>query len=50
MKILSAKRTHVPAYPNAAEPGYYWGKLLNGALTLVASFGAVTALMFILLL
>lgn len=36
------------AYPNAAEPGYFAGKLLDGITAAVTCMGTVTLLMYFL--
>ena len=50
--IRKKKRTSMhrqPArYPNAAAPGYYVDKLIDGILSLVTVMGAVTVLFFLI--
>lgn len=53
MKSITAKhppKVRYPAYPNAADREYYLHKLLDGALVIATSVGAVVALFFLLLL
>lgn len=38
------------AHPNAAEPGYFAGKLLDGITAAVTCMGTVTLLMYFLML
>jgi hypothetical protein len=38
------------AHPNAAEPGYFAGKLLDGITAAVTCMGTVTVLMYFLML
>lgn len=45
----SARRRWHYAYPNAAEPGYFAGKLLDGLTALVTGMGTVTVMIFLLL-
>lgn len=48
---IETKRKRVkPAYPNAADRGYYLHRLLDGLLALATVVGALTALVFLLLL
>ena len=44
----SARRIHRYSYPNAAEPGYFAGRLLDGITALVSGIGCVTLLMYFL--
>lgn len=44
-KVIPFRRRRVPAYPNAAERGYFAHRLLDYALTAATSAGIVTALM-----
>lgn len=47
-------RQHKPnrpqRYPNAAQSGYYFTRLIDGALTAVTSFGALFILFFLITL
>lgn len=36
------------SYPNAAEPGYFAGRLLDGITAVVSVMGTVTLLMYFL--
>lgn len=36
------------AYPNAAEPGYFKGKLLDALTAIVTGMGSVTLLLYLL--
>lgn len=36
------------SYPNAAEPGYFAGRLLDGITAIVTGMGCVTLLMYFL--
>ena len=42
-------RQHYP-YPNAAEPSYFAGKLLDGITAAVTCMGTVTLLMYFLMI
>lgn len=44
----SARPVRRYAYPNAAEPGYFAGKLLDGATAAVTCMGTVTLLLYFL--
>jgi hypothetical protein len=44
----SARRIRRYSYPNAAEPGYFLGKLLDGITALVTGMGAVTLIVYFL--
>ena len=53
MKTITANRQNkvrYPAYPNAADRQYFLRRLLDGALAVVTTVGAVVALVFLLLL
>lgn len=53
MKTIAINRqnkVHYPAYPNAAERGYFWRRVLDGALAVVTAVGAVVVLVFLLML
>lgn len=53
MKTITAKRqnkVHYPAYPNAADRQYFLRKLLDGALAVAITVGAVVVMLFLLLL
>lgn len=43
--VIPFRVSKVPAYPNAAERGYFAHRLLDYALTAATSAGIVTALM-----
>lgn len=43
-------RPAAPAYPNAADRRYYLRKFLDGALAVATAVGAITALVFFILL
>ena len=43
--VIPFRRRRAPAYPNAAERGYFVHRLLDCALTAATSAGIVTALM-----
>ena len=44
----SSRPMHRYAYPNAAEPSYFAGKLLDGITAAVTCMGTVTLLMYLL--
>lgn len=44
----SARRIRRYSYPNAAEPGYFAGRLLDGITAAVTAMGTVTLLMYFL--
>lgn len=46
-KVIPFRRRRAPAYPNAAERGYFAHRLLDYALTAATSAGIITALMCI---
>ena len=46
----SVRNQWQPAYPNAAEPGYFTGKALEILAACVSSLGVVSAMMFLLIL
>ena len=51
MKTITENRQNkvrYPAYPNAADRQYFLHKLLDGALAVVTTVGAVVALVFLL--
>ena len=53
MKSIAINRqskVHYPAYPNAAERGYFWRRILDGALAVATAVGAVVVLIFLLML
>lgn len=50
MKTTELKRIHCPAYPNAADRRITLPKLMDGVLSLVTGIGAVTALVFLIML
>lgn len=53
MKTIAINRPNkvrYPAYPNAAEREYFWHRLLDGALAVATTVGAVVVLLFLLLL
>ena len=53
MKSIAINRqhkVHYPAYPNAAEQGYFWRRILDGALAIATAVGAVVVLVFLLML
>lgn len=53
MKAATAYRCFKPIshpYPNAADRRYFLQKLLDGVLALATAVGALTALVFLLLL
>lgn len=53
MKTITVNRQNkvrYPAYPNAADRQYFLHRLLDGALAVVTTVGAVVALLFLLLL
>ena len=53
MKSIAINRqtkVHYPAYPNAAERGYFLRRLLDGALAVATAVGAVVVLIFLLML
>lgn len=53
MKTLAINRpnkVHYPAYPNAAERGYFLRRILDGILAVAITVGAVVAMLFLLLL
>lgn len=52
MKTATIRRpvTTAPAYPNAASRRYFLRKLIDGALAVATAVGAITALIFLILL
>lgn len=44
----SARRIRRYPYPNAAEPSYFVGKLLDGITALVTGMGTVTLILYFL--
>lgn len=48
--IRQKTQVRYPAYPNAADRRYFWGRLLDGALAVVTAVGAVVVLLFLLFL
>ena len=53
MKSIALNRqtkVHYPAYPNAAERGYFWRRILDGALAVATAVGAVVVIVFLLML
>ena len=46
-KNLSIYRHYRRPYPNAAEPGYFLDKLVDGMLALVTGMGSVTFFLFL---
>lgn len=51
MKTITQNRQNkvrYPAYPNAADRRYFLHKLLDGALAVVTTVGAVVAMVFLL--
>ena len=46
----SARPVRHYAYPNAAEPTYFAGKLLDGITAAVTCMGTVTLLMYFLMI
>lgn len=52
MKAATASRSlsSAPAYPNAADRRYYLRRLLDGLLAVATAVGAVTVLIFLMLL
>ena len=44
---LSVVRPNQPAYPNAAEPGYFANRALNVVTALVSGMGFVSAMLFL---
>lgn len=53
MKTITANRqnkVHYPTYPNAEDRQYFLHRLLDGALAVATTVGAVVALVFLLLL
>lgn len=48
--INRPNKVHYPAYPNAAERGYFLRKILDGILAVTITVGAVVALLFLLLI
>lgn len=53
MKVKKNRRTYSArpvrryAYPNAAEPGYFFNKILDFITVAVSGFGLVTTLFFL---
>ena len=47
---LSIYRHYRRPYPNAAEPGYFLDKLVDGMLALVTGMGSVTFFFFLVTL
>jgi hypothetical protein len=54
MKAANQKKTNLyiyrhyrRPYPNAAEPGYFTDKLIDGILSIVASLGTITFFFFL---
>ena len=47
-QAYSTRRIRRYSYPNAAEPGYFIGRLLDSVTALVAGMGCVTLLMYFL--
>ena len=43
----TAGKAYQPAYPNAAEPGYFAGRALNVMTALVSGMGFVSAMVFL---
>lgn len=53
MKTVAISRQpkpHYPAFPNAAERGYFLHQLLDGALVVAITAGTLITLIFLLLL
>lgn len=46
-KNLSIYRHYRRPYPNAAEPGYFLDKLVDGMLALVSGMGSITFFLFL---
>ena len=44
---LSVYKPSQPAYPNAAEPGYFANRALNVVTALVSGMGFVSAMVFL---
>ena len=44
---LTVVKTRQPAYPNAADPGYFAGKALNVVTALVSGMGFISAMLFL---
>lgn len=47
-QTYSARPIRRYSYPNAAEPGYFAGRLLDGITALVTCMGCATLLMYLL--
>lgn len=47
---LSIYRHYRRPYPNAAEPGYFLDKLIDGMLAVVSGMGSVTFFLFLVTL
>ena len=47
-KNLTIYRHYRRPYPNAAEPGYFLDKLVDGMLALVTGMGSITFFLFLL--
>ena len=45
--VQNKRKAIRPTYPNAADPRYYRDKAIDFALTVAASMGTVTVLMFL---
>lgn len=45
-RTYSARSVRRYAYPNAAEPGYFLNKLLDGITVAVSGLGLITTLLF----
>lgn len=53
MKTIAIRQNtkiRYPAYPNAADRRYFWNRLLNGALAVATTVGAVVVVLFLLFL
>lgn len=48
--INQQKKVHCPVCPNAAERGYFLRRLLDGALAVALTVGAVVAMIFLIML
>ena len=48
--IYQQKKVHYPVCPNAAERGYFLRRVLDGALAVAITVGAVVAMIFLIML
>ena len=47
---LTVVKSRQPAYPNAADPSYFAGKVLNVVTALVSGMGFISAMLFLVTL